>query len=87
MTHAPEDVEVMARLLCEGAGYRDPDMMTPHGNNPIWWSWRDHAIRTLDALQAKGWKITTPFIEPKTVSSTWALMHDAASICPREDKE
>lgn len=84
MTHDPRDVETMARLLSEAFGRRmHDDCGVIYG---------EQGARFLDALQAKGWKITTrkvPATEfPDQVSwmretiHTWSHVHDAAPLTP-----
>ena len=85
MTHDPRDVETMARLLCEAQGV-DPDHAM---QGDVRHGWQFNAIEAaslLDALHAKGWKITDKHSVESGVHSRWDLMHDAAPICPRDEQ-
>ena len=69
MSHDARDVETMARLLC-GIMQCDPDKIDEDGA-PAWYSWEAWGDKALDALQAKGWKITAqPFECPLPVDDT-----------------
>ena len=77
MTHDPRDIETLARMLCL---YPDSE---------LWEAWKPPAIRLLDALKAKKWKITsvdTWQYSPSSVygEPVWRTTHDAAPICPRD---
>ena len=75
--HDPQDVETVARLL---SGAFDYDITDRDG--AAWESFKGDSAMLLDALQAKGWKITA---RPKPDAWNGAAVnyHDDADICPR----
>ena len=88
MNHDPRDVETMARLYAI-MDRANPDEIMPSGEL-FWTLFEENGWLGLDALQAKGWKITTRDTDYAVAlpnGTAWAQMHDAAPICPREDKE